>query len=79
MYGEYLTNLIRDALKRGILNKDEHWLINRLNNEKKGDILEAVMGYAFIFNKTRKIMLGNCLEYMNIICLLYTSPSPRDA
>eukprot|EP00972_Heterocapsa_arctica_P115862 16450072-Heterocapsa_arctica.AAC.1 len=58
-YRNYLTKITKEAYTKGELSKDDAFYINRLCNVNKGDILEAIMGYAWIYDKTEWPFLDN--------------------
>ena len=45
---------------------------------KKGQLVEVSDGYARNFLLPKKLAVIATAENLNTICLLYTSPSPRD-
>eukprot|EP00972_Heterocapsa_arctica_P102428 15092957-Heterocapsa_arctica.AAC.1 len=49
-YGDYLRTMAARAYERGDIMNAEHYEISKFNNINSGNILEAIVGYAWIYN-----------------------------
>eukprot|EP00972_Heterocapsa_arctica_P108643 15998829-Heterocapsa_arctica.AAC.1 len=56
-----------ESLAKKTLTEIEAYNISRLCPANKGDILEGIMGYAWIYNKTQMEFLKDFPEYVNIL------------
>eukprot|EP00972_Heterocapsa_arctica_P049515 7288099-Heterocapsa_arctica.AAC.1 len=52
-YASYLSKITSIALQNNDLTGTKGYNITRLGLANKGDILEAIMGYAWIYNRTK--------------------------
>eukprot|EP00972_Heterocapsa_arctica_P012880 1893374-Heterocapsa_arctica.AAC.1 len=49
-YGDFLRITAARAYEKGEITMEEHDEISKFNNANSGNTLEAIMGYAWIFN-----------------------------
>eukprot|EP00972_Heterocapsa_arctica_P099847 14729008-Heterocapsa_arctica.AAC.1 len=66
-YASYLSQITTAALGNNELTEEEAFYISRLCATNKGDILESVMGYAWIYNKKKYGCLKDFPEYVSIL------------
>eukprot|EP00972_Heterocapsa_arctica_P001911 273536-Heterocapsa_arctica.AAC.1 len=66
-YGDYLKNAVKKAYEDKIVDTDDHYEITKFNSKNMGNILEAIMGYSFIYHDKKEQGLKDFPELANFL------------
>eukprot|EP00972_Heterocapsa_arctica_P013799 2035325-Heterocapsa_arctica.AAC.1 len=64
-YGDYLRHIATKAYKGGLITYLEHFSITKYNDANSGNILEAIMGYAWLYQNKKNPDLKDFPDIMN--------------